>query len=249
MAGFWVDPRDVAQAELTLRDAEAHHLARVRRLGPGDKVEALDGVGGFYRARVLSVGRRDVVCQILERRPDWGESRVRLTLAPALIKGQRFDFVVEKATEVGVARLQPLLTQRGIVRVGSATKGARWQRLALAAAKQCGRCRLPELAAPLELEPALVQLAATHDRVLVASTAATGSALGACLEAPAVARVALLVGPEGGWAPAEVACIEAAGGRSFCWGARTLRADTASVVLAALVLHHAEMLLEEANGA
>ncbi len=248
MAGFWVDPGDVGEAELVLRQGEAHHLARSRRLGVGDQVEVLDGIGGFYRAQVEQIGKDEVVCQITARLPEWGESRVRLTLASALIKGQRFDFVVEKATEVGIARLQPLFCQRGVVRSGSATKMARWQRLALAAAKQCGRSRLPDLDAPGDLTPILAQLAATNDRILVASTGADQAPLRTCLDGPPVERVALLVGPEGGWSPTEEGQIRAAGGRAFCWGARTLRADTAGVVLAALALHEAERLLEEAHG-
>ena len=110
MPGFWVEPEDVGESRLVLRGDEAHHLTRVRRYGPGDEVEAVDGVGCCYRVRVERVAPGVVEAEILARLPEKGESPVRLVLAPALLKGQRFDFIVEKATEVGVAAIMPLFS-------------------------------------------------------------------------------------------------------------------------------------------
>ena len=111
---------------LILRGDEAHHLTRVRRYGPGDEVEAVDGAGFCYRVRIERVAKGQVEAAIIARLPEKGESPVRLHLAPALIKGPRFDFVVEKATEVGVASIRPLLTERGVIRTGSERKLERW---------------------------------------------------------------------------------------------------------------------------
>ena len=133
---------------MILRGDEAHHLQRVRRQREGDVVEVVDGQGNFYLAKLVELSRNEVVADIVECRSEYGESVVQLVLAPALIKGQRFDFVVEKATEVGVAAIWPVLSERGIARKQSETKTERWSRLARAATKQCGRSRCPQIEKP-----------------------------------------------------------------------------------------------------
>lgn len=248
MPGFWVDPEDVGDDHLVLRGDEAHHLTRVRRHGPGDEIEAVDGEGCCYRVRIERVAVGTVEAAILARLPDKGESPVRLLLAPALIKGQRFDFVVEKATEVGVAAILPLFSERGIVRVGKERKVERWQRLAQAATKQCGRSRVPRVEAPRSLDELLAHLLNECDTVLLATPSepmrslATGPADGFG------ASIGLLIGPEGGFTNDEVVRAHQAGAVSFAWSERVLRADTASIVLAALVLQQAERALQKEGG-
>jgi 16S rRNA (uracil1498-N3)-methyltransferase len=244
MPAFWARPADVGQEELVLRGEEAHHLARVRRHRPGDLVEVIDGEGMLFRARVQAMEQDRVACRIVERLPEGGESRVRLCLAPALLKGTRFDWVVEKATEVGVDALWPLLSERTVVRPGDRVE--RWQRLALEAAKQCGRARWPRIRAPLGLEQALEGMRAVCDLVLMA-VAEEAPALGKCLEGKRPTRPGLFIGPEGGFSAAEQERARRAGVEFFTWGPRTLRADTAAVVLAALVLHEAENMARGLN--
>ena len=139
MPSFFVHPEDIEGDWLTLRGEEAHHLA-VRRYSVGDLVEVVDGEGGFYRARVDEIGRTSVHGLIIGREPERGESPVQLHLAAAVMKGsQRFDHVVEKGTEIGVASIRPMLAERGVATSG---RSRRWQRLAREAAKQCGRSRV-----------------------------------------------------------------------------------------------------------
>lgn len=247
MPGFWVEPQDVGEERLILRGDEAHHLTRVRRYGPGDEVEAVDGAGFCYRVRIERVAKGQVEAAIIARLPEKGESPVRLHLAPALIKGPRFDFVVEKATEVGVASIRPLLTERGVIRTGSERKLERWQRLAQAATKQCGRSRVPQIETPRSLDEVLADLDRECDAIWLATPAAAVE-LAACSQRGASTRIGLLVGPEGGFTEAEVERVRRAGVESFSWGDRVLRADTASVVLAALVLHKSEEALKREGG-
>jgi 16S rRNA (uracil1498-N3)-methyltransferase len=242
MAGFLVDPADVQGETLVLRGEEARHLARVRRHRPGEVVEAVDGAGHWYEVRIEALAPGEARCRVLARQQDRGESRVRLTLAAALVKGQRYDFLVEKATELGVAELVPLLCERGVVRPGSEHRPARWDHLARAALKQCGRSRLPRLTPPAPLEEAVQRGREEGAQVLLAAPAG-GAPLRACLGAPA-SRVVLAVGPEGGFAPAEVEAAQRRGAQVFSWGNRVLRSETAGIALAALVLHEAEHLLE-----
>lgn len=240
MAGFLVDPADVLQGgTLVLRGEEAHHLVRVRRHRQGEVVEVVDGAGNWYRVRIEAVERDQVRAQILDRQQDRGESPVRLTLAAALVRGQRFDFLVEKATELGVAVLVPLLTERGVVRPGSEHKPARWEHLARAALKQCGRSRLPLIAAPAALG-AVVRAGVEEGQQVLLAMPAEGDDLRRCLEGRPAERLVLAVGPEGGFSPGEAEEARRQGARIFSWGKRVLRSETAGMVLAALVLHEAE---------
>ena len=239
MPAFLVRPEDVDGELLVLRAAEAHHI-RVRRYRVGEEIDVIDGAGHTYRVRIGSVARDEVCGHILSCSGARGESPVQLSLAPALIKGQRFDFAVEKATEVGVVRIAPLLTERGVVRPESGNKTARWRRLIEAAAKQCGRSRLPALDEPMTLEAGIEALKAETDALLMASPEGGDVDLHAFMQEERPTRPGLLVGPEGGFSPAERELAHNAGVCVFSWGNRILRADTASVVLAALVLHEAQ---------
>ena len=116
MPSFWVELEDVGVDQLVLLGDEAHHLYRVRRQQIGDVIEVVDGDGLFFRVRLTELGRSAVVGDIVERYEERGERSVRLFLAPALLKGQRFDGIVEKATEVGVAAIWPMWSERGIAR-------------------------------------------------------------------------------------------------------------------------------------
>lgn len=243
MSSFLVDPSDVSGGELVLRGEEAHHLARVRRHREGERVEVVDGAGHWYEVCVEAVEREVVRCRIVAAEPERGESGVRLSLAAALVKGQRFDFLVEKATELGVARLVPLLCERGVVRAGSEHKTARWEKLARAGLKQCGRSRLPVIAPPASLAEVVQAGTERGARVLLAAPGG-GESLRSALADSAALDLVLAVGPEGGFSAAEVDMARRGGARVFGWGQRVLRSETAGMVLAALVLYEAELIRE-----
>lgn len=236
MAAFWVDRSDVADGQLVLRGEEAHHVHKVRRQQVGDVIDAVDGEGHYYRARLAEIGRDRVVADVVERGINTGESALRFVLAPALLKGQRFDFVVEKATELGVAAIWPTLSERGVARAGSDAKVERWQRLARAAVKQCGRSRLPELVAPEAFTVVVDKLVQSCDVVFMGALGDDGMASVNAAGQEGVSSAALLVGPEGGFSPGEIAFAQGFGVRTFCWGERVLRADTASIALSGLLL-------------
>jgi len=236
---LWVRPEDVDAGRLCLRGEEAHHLL-VRRHRPGDEIDVIDGCGTYYRARLDHMEDDCAHCTVHFEEINRGECAVGLHLGASLIKGQRMDFLMEKATEIGVASVTPVLTRRGVVRPGSANKLERWERLARAAAKQCGRSRVPEVRVPEAFGQTLTALANRCDLVLMAEIASdAGTDLRVCLDGRAPDQIGLLIGPEGGFAPEEIERAQAAGVLLFTWGARVLRADTAAVVLSALVLDEA----------
>ena len=236
MPSFLAHPEDIAGDRLTLRGDEAHHVA-VRRYSVGDFVEVVDGQGGFYRVRLDEIERTSVHGLIMEREPERGESPVRLHLAAAVMKGsQRFDQVVEKATEVGVASIRPMLAERG---VATGNRSQRWQRLAREAAKQCGRSRVPQVWEPRDFEDVLAALLRDCGTVVMASVPRGKAHPQLEFLKGNDASVGLMIGPEGGFSGTEEASAVAVEVQPFSWGERTLRADTACVALSALVLERA----------
>jgi 16S rRNA (uracil1498-N3)-methyltransferase len=210
-----------------LTGAEAQHLARVMRAQVGDEVILFDGGGDEFTGRITAISKSAVDLEITERRSLDRELPHQLTLAVALPKGDRQKVLVEKLTELGVTRLIPLITQRGVAQpVESALD--RLSRSVIEASKQCGRNRLMEIAAPVDVAQlaeaapsAVLRLVAHPDGERLAEL---GGASGDILAA---------VGPEGGFTDAEVSALERAGWRRVALGPRILRIETAAMALAA----------------
>ncbi len=248
MPSFWVEQEDIGADQLVLRGEEAHHLYRVRRQQIGDVIEVVDGAGHFFCVRLTEISRSAVVGDIVERYEERGERGVRLFLAPALLKGQRFDGMIEKATEVGVAAIWPMWSERGIARNKSEGKIERWQRLAREATKQCARSRCPQITAPEAFERVVASLLQACDEVFMGTLSDPLVPLDRAGAEGGVNAVGLLIGPEGGFAPGEIVRAQEMGVRCFSWGVSTLRADTASVVLAALLIDEYERRTAHGQG-
>ena len=233
MHRFFAPSLDPGDETVALPREEAEHLTRVLRLGVGDTVAVFDGRGHEFLARVTSALRRDVRVQILSRLEPVAESGVALTLAQAVLKGDKMDDVIRDAVMLGVAAIQPIVTKRSETTVAALMKGARverWRRVALASVKQSRRAVLPEIRMPLSLETALGEPAATLRLMLVEpSAAADVEALSVLRQASPPSDAILFVGPEGGWAADEWTSAAAHGVRLMSLGSRTLRADAVPV--------------------
>ena len=206
---------------------EARHLARVLRGQPGDEVVVFAGTGAEWPARIVRVARDEVELVLGAPRPDPSRLGPRLTLAVALPKGERQKWLVEKLTELGVERLVPLATTRG---VAEATPAAveRLSRGVVEACKQCGRDGLMQIGGPKGVAEVVggtgggaVLLVADRDGVPLEEIVTAGN------------LVVALVGPEGGFTAEELATVEAAGGRRVSLGPHVLRVETAAIALAA----------------
>ncbi|WP_435007077.1 RsmE family RNA methyltransferase [Tundrisphaera lichenicola] len=224
-----VDDRAVLEGD------EARHLARVRRVAPGAIVEIFDGRGSVFRAEVSSLGRDRVELRILGREVSGRLPACRLTLASAVPKGDRFDWLVEKATELGVARLIPLVTDRSVVDPRSA-KLDRLRRLVIEAAKQCNRDRLMDLETQMNWSDLL---GSVQDEIkLVAHPG--GSPL-AGVEGIRGSSITLAIGPEGGLTDAEVSRAVEKGWRVVDLGPTLLRVETAGLAGCSTILAMAEV--------
>ncbi len=243
MHRFFVPPEVLAADDVLLEGPLARRIGRVLRLKPGDTVFLFDGSGLEYEVELGGVGAREVRARIVDRRPGRPEPRLRLVLYQSLIKGERFDWVLEKGTELGVSVFVPLLCQRNVMRPPGERTGRseRWRRVVVEAAEQCGRSVVPAVAPVAPLEAALG--AATGLRLLPwegeRSLGLRGLLRQGFVEAEAAdpPSVSIFVGPEGGFTEEEVACARRAGVRTVSLGPRILRSETAGIVAAAAVLY------------
>ena len=226
-------PPPLAVGPVTLAGPEAHHLIHVLRGKPGLMVALFDGAGAEFSARVERVERATVQLNAMERREVDREPAIFVVLAVALPKGDRQQWLVEKATELGVARLMPLRTTRGVAQPTVAAL-ARIERAVVEACKQCGRNRLMEIAPPEAWEQFVTVPPADALR-LVAHPG--GQPISAAMNDSSAAGggIWLAVGPEGGFTDEEAGQAIAAGWRTIGLGPRLLRTETAAIALAAAV--------------
>lgn len=227
-------PQPLTQgAEIDLPDAVRRHAITVLRLRTGDGLVLFDGGGGEHQARLIAADKRRARVLLTDYSLREAESPLQVTLGQALAKGERMDYLLQKATELGVYAVAPLLTERSVARPGaesrSAAKQAHWRGVMAGSCAQCRRNTLPRLSHPQPLADWL-QAADQPLKLVLAPDADTG-----LNDLEPADRVALLVGPEGGLSEAEIAQATAAGFRPLRLGPRVLRTETAGVAaLAAL---------------
>jgi 16S rRNA (uracil1498-N3)-methyltransferase len=228
---FYVPEARDEESVVELPEDEATHLTRVLRLAGGDAVRVFDGRGAEWDARVELVARRRVSVRLHSRVAATAESRLVLTLAVAVLKGDKMDSVIRDAVMLGATTIAPLVTTRTEVSraaIERAGRVARWQRIAVSSAKQSGRAVVPEVQ-PVATFDACISHAAYA--VMMVEPAATVAAVSLReLKPPPGGELTLLVGPEGGWTNEEVQQGRASGAMLLRLGAQTLRADAVPLV-------------------
>lgn len=234
---FFAPASQISNSKITLLADEAHHLARVLRLGVGQKVFSFDGEGSEWECEIVQVGKRETELSILRRITDVVESPLDLTLAQALIKGDKFDFVVQKATELGITRIVPLTTDHSDVKRAeerAEQKLERWRRISLEALKQCGRRRLVEISEPISFTR-FCEFGSSPCLIFSERGGKTLREVAADLNQPD--RLILCVASEGGWSDAELQTAEAKNFIPVHLGQRILRTETAAIAAVTLAQH------------
>jgi 16S rRNA (uracil1498-N3)-methyltransferase len=226
---FLAPDLDPQASEVTLPVDEARHATHVLRLGPGQPIAVFDGRGNEFVARIVTARRDEVKGTLVNRIVPAAESAVPFTLAQAVLKASAMDDVVRDATMMGAAVIQPLVTAHIAARPRSDAV-ERWQRIAVASAKQCRRATVPPILTPCAFDSWL----AANDRVLTLifiepSAATEVRSLRGFVGTPAPANAALVVGPEGGWAAEEVSAAVTARCVPVTLGQLTLRADAVPI--------------------
>ncbi|MEP6925411.1 MAG: 16S rRNA (uracil(1498)-N(3))-methyltransferase [Pyrinomonadaceae bacterium] len=239
MRRFFAPPENFNDREIQLSLEESRHLRDVLRLHVGSTVAVFDGAGNEFVCLIETIGRRDenARLRIVEKtEPPAAESKLDLTLAVALLKGEKFDLVIQKAVELGVTRIVPLVTIRADVRIKDEREGQkkleRWQRIALEAAKQSGRAVVPEIKIPADFADFLEH--SSGKRMLFAERG--GENLNQSLYKNEE-RLTAVVGAEGGWEDDEIIAARASGFTVVTLGGRILRAETAAITFTALLQH------------
>jgi 16S rRNA (uracil1498-N3)-methyltransferase len=230
------DSFNATEQTVTLGADEARHLRDVLRLKAGDEVYVFDGRGREFRC-VVSTSKREAAELRIEAEVETAkpESHLQLNLCVALLKGEKFDLVVQKATELGVQKITPLITRYADIHLRDAADAskrvARWQRIALEAAKQSGRAFVPEISLPVRFEAAL-----DVDGLGVMFSERGGESLENIPRHGAQSATAL-VGSEGGWSDEEIESARARNFHVITLGGRILRAETAAIMVAVLMQH------------
>ena len=239
---FFVVPEQMTENRVAITGPDVHHITRVLRLGPGDFVSVSDGEGRLSRVRIDRIADETVEGTVVEAAGAPPETTPSITLAQGLPKGRMFELILQKAVELGAARIVPISTKRAVVRLSGlrATKRLeRWRRVAVEAAKQCRRPSVPEVAPLASLEDFLVDLgppASTQMRLLLWEEAS--EPLRELLpRGIRPKKVVCLVGPEGGFEASEVAKATEAGFVAASLGPRILRTETAPLALLAILQH------------
>ncbi len=212
---------------------QAHQISAVLRMMPGQHVLALDNTGWEYEVELAAVEKKRVTAVILSKHLAANEPTSQLTLYLSLLKRDNFEWALQKGTEIGVTHFVPLITERTVARPPK--KFDRWQRILTEAAEQSERGRIPALAAPVKLAPALAALPPQRP-ALIPWEKAVRNGLRDVLGDGETA-VSLFIGPEGGFTKTEIEQAQQCGVQPITLGKRVLRAETAAIVAAALVLH------------
>ena len=241
MPRFFIDLSDLSETEgktfVTVRGEDAGHITRVLRMRPGEALTVCDPNGREYETVIRSCGT-EVCCEVTAERLSQNEPPYEATVYQALVKGDRFDTVLQKATELGAARIVPVITARCTVKLDgkeTAHKLERWRRIVLEASKQCGRGRIPTVTDVMTVTEALDEAAKTDLPLFCYEGGGTEPLPAAFDTVCSPASVSILIGPEGGWADEEVALYLKAGLRPIGLGNRILRTETAApFVLACL---------------
>ncbi|AOE82854.1 16S rRNA (uracil(1498)-N(3))-methyltransferase [Pseudomonas sp. TCU-HL1] len=225
LSRFFIDaPLSLGQHELP--EAQAHYIGRVLRLVSGDAVQLFDGSGQEYLGELVDVGKKAVRVELRETIAGQAESPLRVHLGQGLSRGERMDWAIQKATELGVAEISPIVSERCEVRLKDERADKRlahWRQVAISACEQCGRSVLPVIHSPVTLADWQRQVEADLKLVLhpVAEPLASHARPG---------TLAFLIGPEGGLSKAEVEAAKAAGFHAARLGPRVLRTETAPIV-------------------
>lgn len=234
---YYAQPENIGEDHLTLTLEESRHIIKVLRKQQGDAFLATDGAGTTYECKIDSFAHGLVTARIISKKERRCEPEIQLILAVALPKKDRFEWIIEKGTELGISNFMPIVTERTIGTERS-MKPARCRKIAISAMKQSGRSRLPEIADPMTFH-ALLNASPMADVQLIAHEKDDRQNLDDVLpgrSAP-VRSAILCIGPEGGFTEEEVTFAREHGYRSFRMGVRRLRTETAAITAAALVMH------------
>ncbi len=237
---FFIPPDWLTPPTVELYEETARQIKTVLRLQPGDEIVVLDNSGMAWSVRLTEVSKNRARGEIIEQQPARSEPTVHLTLYQGTLKGQKFEWVLQKGTELGVSCFVPTICHRSVVDKAEALfkKQERWRRIIQEAVEQSGRGKLPMLAEAMSFDKSLAQAKTQHDLIIMPWEAAAGdSSLKAVLNEHQTGSIAVFIGPEGGFSDEEAALASEAGAHLVKLGPRILRAETAGLAVCSAILY------------
>ena len=238
MYQFFVEPSQIQGNRIVITGSDVNHIKNVLRMKPGEEIAVSNGTDGKeYRCGIEELLEEEIICTLRFIKEDGLELPARVTFFQGLPKADKMEFIVQKAVELGVSRIVPYLSKNCVSRPDKTEKKVeRWRKIAAEAAKQCGRGRLPEVAAVVPVAQAIAQ-AAESETALFFYENERRTGLHDALAGGVRDTVSLMVGPEGGFDPAEAKAAVDAGLQSVSLGTRILRCETAPIAALAAVLY------------
>jgi 16S rRNA (uracil1498-N3)-methyltransferase len=238
MHRFFLTPSDFAHEQVTFPPETARQMHLVLRLKPGETVIVLDGEGNEYDVEITELDSQSAVGRVTSQRLSTSEPKTRITLLLCLTQREKFEWILQKCTEVGVSEIFPVISSRSLVQSGKdiTSKFDRWQRILREAAEQSHRGHIPHLREPVRFNEALKLSEIVHDLRLIPWEGETTRGLREVLEKDKSKGVTLLIGPEGGFSEDEVIAAQNAGFLPVSLGPRILRMETAAIAAVVMVL-------------
>ena len=244
MPRFFVTPEQIDENTITITGPDVNHISHVLRMAPGDNLTVSDGTGMDYYCSITAFAKDYVQLNIIDRWASYVELPARITLFQGLPKGEKMELIIQKAVELGAARIVPVNMARTIVKLDEKKREKRirrWQSIAESAAKQSGRALIPEITDVVSFDQAM-RMCQTMDAALMPYEKAAGmdGARALVRSLHDKKSIGILIGPEGGFEPSEVAAAEAAGVKTMTLGHRILRTETAGMTMLSILMFELE---------
>jgi 16S rRNA (uracil1498-N3)-methyltransferase len=229
---FYTPPENISKERLTLLGDECKHIVKVLRKNIGDELTVVDGIGNEYNVEIEKIGKNEIYCKILNKSENKNESKIDITLGCALIKGERFDWLVEKVTEIGVKKIIPMLTERVLIKNA---KVERWRKISISAMKQSKRGYLPIIEDLQNFED-IIRKSSHYELKIIAHEKENTKTINN-LSGSKIQSSILLIGPEGGFTDEEIEFANKSNFEIISFGKTRLRTETAGVVGVSLLVN------------
>jgi 16S rRNA (uracil1498-N3)-methyltransferase len=237
MQRYFIQPEQVQQQQIAWTDDDVHHIKTVMRGRVGDRLICCAGQGVDYEVEIMQIDAHKIMGSIVQVTPSLGEPHTKVTIAQSLLKGDKWEWVLQKATEMGATRFIPFISERTVVKIDARQvekKVARWRRIVKEAAEQAHRGIIPAVVSPFTWKQWMREIRPAQTVWLAYEKG--GRPLAECIQVTNVEEILLMIGPEGGFTEAEVVEATAVGAVPITLGKRILRAETAPLVALSCIL-------------
>lgn len=240
MHKFFIDKKNILGEKLYITNNDVNHIYKVLRLNTGDTILVCDGYGREYTSKIAEINKKEVICDIINVSDNLSEPPVKVTLFQGLPKAQKMEYIIQKSVEIGIYKIQPIITQRVVVKTEGkdiTNKLERWRRISEEAAKQSNRGIIPEIQEPITFEEAVETIRSLDLSIIPYEKEKRKGLKSVLSEKLDIKNVGILIGPEGGFEEIEVDNCMKNGVIPVTLGPRILRTETAGIAALSMVLY------------